>query len=357
MATVTDRRVFQIDVSADPRAQKSIRDINAHLRSLEGSAKKTQRAVTRMSSSFNLMSIAAKAYIALRVARAITDTSDAMILLGARINIVTEETVGVEKAMSDLFDIANLTRQSIQATGTLYARLGFATKALNLEHEDLLTIVQGVNNTLLLSGASAQESASSISQLSQAFSKGSLDGDEFRSVSEGNVILFGIMQEVLGKTAAELRQFSRDGKLSGDVLAKVLTSEQITTLQARVDQIPFTFAQAFTLIGNELAKLARELEDEFSAITAFIVDSINDMVIAAKFFKAVSDDLIDPSVFLFEDMSVDSMREQLKKVLPLIEQLNKESATGAKVYRDELKRLNEQFNANIGAIESTRRKL
>ncbi len=345
------RRIIEIDVTTSPGAQKGIRDINNQLRKMEGGAKKSQREVARMSRSFNLFSIAAKAWIALRIARAVTETSDAMVLLGARLNIVTEDTVGVDQAFRDLFEVANLTRQSIESTGTLYARLGFATKALNLEHQDLLTIVQGVNNTLLLSGASAQESASSIIQLSQAFSKGSLDGDEFRSVSEGNVILFGIMQEVLGKTAGELRQFSRDGKLSGEVLARVLTSEQVQSLQSRVDTIPFTFQQAFTLIGNELSSLAHDFEAEFSAITEATVQGIRDIGVFLNFVKAVNDGRVQGFTLSdVIDLDIDDMQKELDKVKPATDAMFHDAKIGAQGYRDEIARLNEEWQKSFDIV-------
>ena len=313
MADQKVRRIIEVDVTTSKGAQRGIREINSQLRSMEGAAKKTQREVKRMSSSFNLMSIAAKAWIALRVARYVTDISDSMILLSARLNIVTEETVGVEVAFSDLFDIATKTRQSIDATGTLYARLGFATKALVLEHQDLLDIVQGVNNTLLLSGASAQESASSIIQLSQAFSKGALDGDEFRSVSEGNVILFGIMQEVLGKTAGELRQFSRDGQLTAKLLAEVLTSEQVKQLQTRVDEIPLTFGQAFTLVSNQLNLLSREFETFFSDTAKGIVTFLNDATLLTKFFGAINAEAL-PISSIFDVFDLDDVAAHMKRI-------------------------------------------
>lgn len=313
MATTRTRRVIEIDVTTSKGAKAGIRQINSQLRSMEGAAKRTQREVTRMGRSFNLFSIAAKAFIAIRVAKAVTDISDSMILLSARVNIVAEETVGLEKAMDDLFEISTLTRQSIEATGTLYARLGFSTKTLGLAHQDLLDIVQGVNNTLLLSGSSAQESASSIIQLSQAFSKGSLDGDEFRSVSEGNVILFGIMQEVLGKTSKELRQFSRDGKLTADLLAQVLTSQQVKNLQTRVDEIPFTFGQAFTLVRNELSKLATAFEDDFASITEGIVGGIHSLTVFRRFSEAASAGLIDEPE-LSDIFDVEKMESELREL-------------------------------------------
>ena len=315
MATATARRVIEIDVTTSKGLQQGIRQVNSQLRSIEGNAAKTSREVRRMGSNFNFMALAAKAFIAIRVAKFVSDMSDSMILLGARINIVTEETVGVEKAFTDLFEIANKTRQSIDATGTLYARLGFSTKTLGLEHEELLKIVQGVNNTLLLSGSSAQESASSIIQLSQAFSKGALDGDEFRSVSEGNVVLFGAMQEVLGKTAGELRQFSRDGKLTADLMAQVLTSEQVQGLQSRVDEIPLTFAQAFTKIKNALSAMTIELEPLFTTIASWFDDLAKGFSADVTIGKGFSEGIISFKEFMLEgNGSLEQRLELARKV-------------------------------------------
>ena len=129
----------------------------------------------------------------------------------------------------------------------------FATEELNVTSSDLVNVTEAISAGLSLGGANAQEAASSIRQISQAFSKGKLDGDEFRSVMENAGFLMNELRKEMGLSRAELLQWSRDGKLTADILAENFAKISDDVI-ARLDQMPLTIGQAFQQLENSWNK-------------------------------------------------------------------------------------------------------
>lgn len=266
----TAKRVIQIDVTTTTSARKAVQDLNRRLRSIEGNSERAARSLKKMGSNINLMTLYAKAFVAIDFGRRITSAADTMTLLSARTALVAESTVGLNEAMDDLFAISQQTRSSIEASGSLYARLGLATQELGVSHEDLLKVVQTTANTLLLSGAGAQEAKASMIQLSQAFAKGKLDGDEFRTMTENNVFMFDLLAKQLGVTRKELFEMSKAGQLTTERILPALANAAEDT-QKKVDDMGWTFGQAGTLIQNEFLAIMRDAQDEIQWITEGIL--------------------------------------------------------------------------------------
>src|SRR5690606_13151453 len=101
-----------------------------------------------------------------------------------RLRLVTDGTANLNRVTAELFDVANETRTTFEATATLYARVALSTKQLGYSQRDLIDFVKGVNQAVTLSGVTAQEAQAAMIQFSQGLAKGRLDGDELRSVLE-----------------------------------------------------------------------------------------------------------------------------------------------------------------------------
>ena len=78
---------------------------------------------------------------------------------------------GSQQELNAVYDrslaLANATGQTTEATVNLYARLARSTEELNLSQDQLFDITEAINQSFIVSGASAQEASSAILQLSQ----------------------------------------------------------------------------------------------------------------------------------------------------------------------------------------------
>ncbi len=339
MANSKTRRIIEIDVTTSKGAQQGIRQINSQLRSMEGAAKKTQREVKRMSTQFNVMTVAAQAFIALRLVQHVTGMADSMILLSARVNLVAESTVGTTKAMEDLFAVSLQTRSAIEASAGLYARLGLATQQLGTSHEDLIKAVQTTANSLVLSGAGAQEAKASMIQLSQAFAKGKLDGDEFRTMTENNVFMFDLLARGLGKTRKELYAMSKAGELTSETVLSVLV-DNAEEVQKKMDAIPLTFGHVATQVSNAFAKMALDaqgsikvLTDALTSVPPFILGIKNSVQEQFAFLAAINQGDVSPWKLLTAD------QDEISRIMFNLNQKFRDAAAGVTEFRTQLEAL------------------
>ena len=82
----------------------------------------------------------------------------------------------------ELFGVASRARVPVTSLTVAFRRYDNALAQAGQTQKQSLRITETIGKMLALNGASAQESASALLQLSQAFNKGKLDGDEFRNI-------------------------------------------------------------------------------------------------------------------------------------------------------------------------------
>lgn len=160
-----------------------------------------------------------------------------------KLRIVTDSAENLAAVQGSLLRLSNETRSSLEATTTLYARLAQFSDGLGLSQQQLLNITGNVNKALAVSGATTQETASVVTQLSQAFASGALRGDEFRSISESGAAIMPILAREMGVTVGELKQLGSEGKITSEVLARALGGE-IEDLNAKFEAMNVTLPQA-----------------------------------------------------------------------------------------------------------------
>lgn len=150
-----------------------------------------------------------------------------------------------------LFDVAQRARVPVGELAKTYRRLDIALNQVGASQEESIRITETVSKMLTLSGATAGETASSLLQLSQAFNKGKLDGDEFRSVAELMPQAITKIAEVLGITRGEIFDFAEEGKITTEVMRKAF-GELADEVDEDFGRIKRTVGQALTQLFNEI---------------------------------------------------------------------------------------------------------
>lgn len=182
-----------------------------------------------------------------------------------RIRLVTSSTEELNKVQKKLQQIARSTRQGLSATVETFVRLRLATKKSGISQERLFGVLRTLNQMLTVSGATAIETEQSIRQLSQAFSKGKLDGDEFRSVSEAMPSILTALEESLGKTRGELRAMSEAGQITTEVLVEAFEKSKRKAAEDFGKSIS-TVGQAWVVLKGEVLKAVGEFNKATGAV-------------------------------------------------------------------------------------------
>jgi len=106
----------------------------------------------------------------------------------------------------------------------------------------------------------AEEARSAIFQLTQAFNKGKLDGDEFRTMLESMPPLLEALEEQTGKAREQILEMSAAGKLTPDVLIDAVNNMADVT-NRRFGELPKTIGDSLTQLENAFTRFMGQSRD------------------------------------------------------------------------------------------------
>lgn len=193
------------------------------------------------------------------------------------VSATSEQAVRAQVALSD---IALRTNQSLTNTADLYIRVAMAAEETGKSQADILKFTQNVNRALLVGRTGAQQQAAALLQLGQALSSPrGLQGDEFRSLNENAPRLVKAIADGLGVTRGQLREMSKEGKLTADVIFGGLLS-QTERLNQEAARVPRTWGQATQAIKDQLMLLAKDnsLVAAFQSLGASLLSGVVDAI-------------------------------------------------------------------------------
>lgn len=192
----------------------------------------------------------------------------------------SEEEVG--KVTDMIYQSSQDARTSMDDFATTFLKVQLSTERYGLSTEQAIQVTNTLAKAMVVGGATASETASVMLQFSQALSKGKLDGDEFRSVMENSPVLMRALAKEAGKTMGvvnagqkELMQWSREGKLSIDILLNTLlnASGEIGSKFARTNE---TIDQSFAKLSNTWAIFVNDVAQE-SGLTGYLKQSFKNL--------------------------------------------------------------------------------
>ena len=179
----------------------------------------------------------------------VAQTADAVKNLQGRIQLAIGASGDLTQAWQQVVDVALRSHSSLETTGELFTKLvkagtdaGQSTQAAIAQS---IKLTETINQTVQLSGATAQASDAAIKQLIQGLQSGVLRGDEFNSVMEQAPRLADALSDSLGVTRGQLRSMAEDGKLSAQTVISALES-QSATIAKEFEQLPLTIGRAVT---------------------------------------------------------------------------------------------------------------
>ena len=253
----------------------------------------TNAGMQRLSSSVNQQNQAVKQLIAstaayFSVAKLISE-ADAYTSLNNRLKLVTQvqdnatqSQINLNKAMKDTFAIAQSAAADWGGVSSIYDKIYKNSERLGISQKQVATLTETVTKSISNSGSSAQAASAALYQLGQSFDKGSLNGDEFVSISENAGYVMDVLAKGLNVTRAELRQMSTDGKLTTDVMVKAFTNMH-DSVNAAFGNTQTTIGGGFTMLSNALKKYVGEADQGVGA-TKVIVNALSGL---ASNFEAV----------------------------------------------------------------------
>lgn len=201
-------------------------------------------------------------------AHAILESADAYTTLQNKLKNVAESEHALAATTEEVFAIANRTRNGVQETTQAFTRFDMAMKNLGASQAESLRLTETVNKSLIVSGSTSAEAASGLLQLSQAFNKGKLDGDEFRSVMEVMPIAADAIAKQMKVTRGELLKLAPEGKITAEVMRRAFAAVA-TEIDAKFAKTVPTIGQAMVVLRNNAIQTFGEINKSLGVTEAF----------------------------------------------------------------------------------------
>lgn len=226
--------------------------------------------------SFLSLGLVAKAAIAYLSAGAISAgvrdlvaTADAYTSVESKLRLVTKGESELQELQNQLYASANNVRSALTDHADMYARVARSMADYNLNQQQTLAFSEAIAQSMVISGATTQEAASFAIQFSQAMQKGTLNGDEFRAVTESNGRAVKVLTDYLGVSVGELRNLSTEGKITADVLYNAF-SKSADQLRGEFNSMKMTVGQSLTHLKNAYGSLVDGTNDSTGATSALV---------------------------------------------------------------------------------------
>lgn len=205
-----------------------------------------------------------------------------------QIRTTTTSQEQMNEVTRQMFEVANEARVPVDSLTTNFVRYDKALQKLGFGQQKSIDLTETIAKALTLSGANATEASSAMTQLSQAFNKGKLDGDEFKTTTELFPSLLGAMSVAMGKPIPEIYKLSKAGKIGVGDLVKTFDLLK-TKVDADFANMPRTIGQSFTQLANNVKKAFGEFDNNFGftdAITSFLDNLGNNLPTVVNWLKA-----------------------------------------------------------------------
>lgn len=252
-------------VSLEAQAARYVRELDRAQRRLDQFERNQRAVAARIQRQFETMALrAGTALLGIFSVRELGRASDTMRTIENRLRLVTSSAEDLAFVQDRLLQIANKTNNAYLSTVELYSRVARSAAQLNLTQRELLELTEGINNAVLVSGATAQEAAAGLVQFAQGLASGALRGDELRSVLEQMPRLAQAIAEGMGVTVGELRVLGQQGQLTSQQVIRAIQS-QLATLRDEAARTEPTISQALTKLGNSFSSLVGRIDQATNA--------------------------------------------------------------------------------------------
>jgi len=293
MATDVERLVVAMEARTtafEKALQKANGTANRQARSIE---KRFQSMNDNISRSFQdmLRVGAAIGGIGIGVSE-IQKMADTWTDLSSRVGLAVGDMDKAPQVMERIYDMAQRTYSGLENTAESFLTNAGALKELGYNTNQQLDFTEALNNALVVSGAKADRASRVIDALGKSMASGKLQGDNLNTVIEVGGRVSEVLAAQLGIGVNQLRKAGKEGKITGDVIYKALTT-RLQELTAEAESMPATISDGFQKVANGLLKFVGTM-DQASGVSAtiaqglvFVGDNFNHVAIAAAAAAAV----------------------------------------------------------------------
>jgi tape measure domain-containing protein len=223
---------------------------------------------------------AVAAYASIQTVKGVAGLSDELTSTTARLNNMNDGLQTTDELQQMIYQSAQRSRGAYTETANTVAKLGTLAGGAFSSSEEIIAFAEQMNKQFVVGGASIQEQASAMRQLTQAMASGQLRGDELVSISENAPLLKRALEDAMtplmtdanGKVKGTFKEWASEGLITADVIKYALFSVADET-DAKFANMPLTWGQLWTTASNALLMAFQPVLEWIGAAAGWIRDN------------------------------------------------------------------------------------
>ena len=194
--------------------------------------------------------------------------SDAFVNMSNKLKLITQDSADLANTQQRLIDLSITTRTDLDALVTTYQRVDKALARMGSSAEDTAGVTEALALGIKTTGIASDEATNALRQITQAFNKGKLDGDEFRSVGENMPVVLDAIAKEANISRGELMKWARQGKITSDLMQRGLL-KALPQLREDFKKIEPTFADTITAMSSAWTDLVGAMTSSQTSLGKF----------------------------------------------------------------------------------------
>lgn len=252
------------------------------------------------------------AYASFQSLMGLVNLSDSMSQTSSRLSLIVDvdenaSRAEIDKATKELedkiFASANRSRSAYLDTAATVA--AFAQRAGDAfsGNDEVIAFTETLNKMYVIAGATQEEQASSMLQLTQALGSGVLRGEEFNAVFEAAPNIMQAVAKYMDIPIGQLRTMAEEGKITADVVKNAIF-DATTEVNEDFDNMKWTWQQVFTSFKNYAIKALDPVLSKISELAnsekvqKFAVNMGNAMAVVGTILAWVLELVVDIANFI-----------------------------------------------------------
>lgn len=241
---------FQSEIARASRmGQDYYRTMQNGGRQAAAAARESEQALSDLTNGFASAGRAAAAATAAFATGKLVQIADEWTSVNARLKQASSSTDDFTNSQMQLMQISQRTGTAFTDNANLFARAAASMREFGYNSEDVLRVTEAVSTGLKISGASAEESGSVITQFSQALAQGVLRGEEFNAVNEAGDRVIRALAAGMGVARKDLKAMADQGQLTIDKVVPAMIG-QLDTLRGEFGSMPQTVSGSMQKVTN-----------------------------------------------------------------------------------------------------------
>ena len=275
---------LSIRIRADMQgALRELHELETGLKKSDKGAQRASRGLVTLGKTASLLRKTMAAQAAELLVREMVQASDTYANLSNKLRLVTDGQQDLNRTFKANYALAQETRQGLEPTINLYAGLAQSSRDLNLSQQQLLVLTRAINQSFVVSGASAEQAAASGDAFARAIASGAQPVRKLDSLLDKSPRLAEALADALEVSGEQLSEMGKKGQITGETIVEALL-RAAGTIDGEFQIMEGTVGQSLQQLRNDLL-VAFGQTDTGGFIDA--IDNLRTIVTDPQFVQSV----------------------------------------------------------------------